>query len=794
MRKYWLHVRSNIRKTKSATVTLLIMFIVSALLLNAGLLVTVNYGSFFDKLKEELESSDAYLLMSDALYTDEANRFIDTNEHIEKVQTHDVLLVDVKIGSKGEEKSFPIMFNNMDEQREISKWKFVGEHLPAGEMSVYVPDIFKVVSGYQLNDEIKLKYMDEAAGEEKVLVFTVKGYTEDVFFSSSDTGNISFFLPADTYKKVAGILQSPKYKAHVAFMELDDIKNAPKLENELRELLDLNSSSMMAPDVSKRLTMIDIELIGLSRCMMATMISVMMVVFALIIVAVCLLVVWFRIANSIEDDMMKLGSLKSIGYTSRQIILIIMLQFGLIAGIGSVAGIALSYPALPAVSAVYEQQSGLKWMQGFDGGVSLTALLIMLVVVAVVAFFAVRRVTKLSPINALRGEGAARKYKKNHVQLESTKGNLSFVLALKSVVQNWRQNTMIAVIVAAVTFTGAFGAIMLYNTTVNTKAFAEVPGMEICNVIAVLNPGMEHTDAVNTIKSMATVRKTQYLDEVKVKIDGGEATSFVMADYSTKETQLAYDGRYPKAKNEITLAGILAERLDKKVGDTVLVSYGDSTETFDVVGLSNGSAMGGQNVSILKEDFQRLNPEFRPQLLDIYLDKGTDAEEFIKKLESKLDKALLLRAVNFDKGMAEGMASYQNIVSAMGIVMFIITMLVVTLVLYFVIDSSIIRRKRELGIQKAIGYTTFQLMSQISINFAVPVILGSVIGSLLGAFYTNPLMSVTMKSAGVMKANFIVNPVWIVIFGVAIIVFSYALSLLITWRIRRISAYSLVTE
>jgi putative ABC transport system permease protein len=155
---------------------------------------------------------------------------------------------------------------------------------------------------------------------------------------------------------------------------------------------------------------------------------------------------------------------------------------------------------------------------------------------------------------------------------------------------------------------------------------------------------------------------------------------------------------------------------------------------------------------------------------------------------------MLLAAVNFDKGMAEGMASYQKIVAAMGLAMLVITLLVVTLVLYFVISSSVIRKKRELGIQKAIGFTTYQLMNQLSISFTIPIIIGVVIGTLLGAFYTNPMMSVSMKSAGVMRAGFIVDPYWIIAFGAATIVFSYLLSMLITWRIRKISAYALVTE
>lgn len=794
MYKLWMLASANIRKTKSVSATLVGMFIIAAFLLNAGLLVVINYGGFFNTLKEELLPADVYYMLPDALYTDEVKSYLDGNEHIQKMQKNDMLLLGSKISFKGKEQSFNILFNDMDAQREISKWKFVGEHLPAEEMSVYVPDIFKAVSGYQLNDKIQLKFTDEKTAAEKTLSFTVKGYTEDIFFSSTDTGFMGFYLTSDTYQKVADIINNPNYNMHVVFVDLDNMDNAKTVESGIREILHLNSASLLAGDVSSLFVVIDLGLVEMSRCMMASMISVMMVVFSMIIVIVCLLVVRFRIVNNIEEDIMKIGSLKAIGYTSRQIILSVILQFSLLAGVGSLAGIALSYPALPTVAAVFEQQSGLKWEQTFDGAISSSALFALLLIVVLVAWIAARHVSRLSPINALRGETTARKYKRNHLPLEKAKGRLTAVLAFKSVLQSMKQNIMIGVILISVTFAGVFGVIMFYNTTIDTKAFAEVPGMEICNAIAVLNPEKDPVPAVKTIEGMDTVRKVQYLDEVKIKVEGGEASAFVMDNYSKKESMLVYEGHYPKARNEITLAGILAARLHKTMGDTVTVSFGEREEIFKVVGLSNGSSMGGLNASILSEDFKRLNPDFKQTVLYIYLDKGTDAARFVEKLEDQFDKELLLAAENFDKEMAEGMASYQSIVAAMGLAMLVITLLVVALVLYFVINSSVIRKRRELGIQKAIGFTTFQLMNQLAVGFTVPIIFGAVAGSLLGAFYTNTLMSVAMRGMGIMKAGFIVAPYWVVAFGAATILFSYLLSLLITWRIRKISAYALVTE
>lgn len=794
MNKLFMLVQANIRKTKSVSATLVIMFIIAALLLNAGLLVVMNYGNHFNKLKEELSPADAYYMLPDTLYNEEVEKYIYENEYINKIENHKGILLDTKIISKGKEQSFNILFSNMDETREISKWKFVGEHLPAEEMSVYVPDIFKAVSGYQLNDKIILNYIDEETNENKTLTFIVKGYIEDIYFSSTDTGFMGFYLTEETYQKVEGIINNPKLNVNVIFANLNEMRNVAEIESGIREILNLNSSSLIAGDISSLFVVIDIELIELSRCMMATMVSVMMVVFAMVIVIVCLLVVRFRIVNSIEDDIVKIGSLKSIGYTSRQIIISLLMQFSLIAGIGSIIGILFSYKLLPSISTVFEQQSGLKWEQGFDLFISSITFFAILLIVAIVAIISARHVNKLSPINALRGEVTARKYKKNYLQLEKAKGNLSIILALKSVLQSIKQNIMIIIIVVSVTFAGVFGVIMYYNTSIDTKAFAEVPGFEICNAIAIFNPEQDHSSAAKIIENMDTVRKVQYLDEVKLKVEGIEVATFVMEDYDKKESILVYEGRYPIEKNEITLAGVLAERLNKKVNDKVTVRFGDKEETFKVVGLSNGSSMGGLNASVLTDDFKRMNPSYIEQSLYIYLDKGTDVNIFIEKLNEQFDKDILLGAMNFDEGLAEGMASYQSIVALMGMAMLIITLLVVTLVLYFVISSSIIRKKRELGIQKAIGFTTFQLMNQISISFTIPIILGAIIGSILGAFYTNPLMSISMKGMGIMKANFIVNQYWIIAFAIITILFSYLLSLLITWRIRKISAYALVTE
>ena len=184
-------------------------------------------------------------------------------------------------------------------------------------MSIYVPYIYQLDGGYKLNDKFEMSFKDTK------ITFTIKGFTEDVFFSSSETGLMGVYLPHDTFEKVSGEL-GDTYNATVIFANLKKINK--DVETGIRELTkaDIVSAST---DITSTLFSLDLPLIKLSRVMMASMVSIMIVAFAAIIVAVCLIVVRFRIGNSIEDDMTKIGSLKAIGYTSRQIVFSIVMQF-----------------------------------------------------------------------------------------------------------------------------------------------------------------------------------------------------------------------------------------------------------------------------------------------------------------------------------------------------------------------------------------------------------------------------------------------------------------------------------
>jgi len=775
---------ANIRKSKGNTVSLFIMFLIAAILMNAGLLVFLNFGSFFQKTTKELNTSNAYYIMPSRLYNNQVEEYIKNNKNVLKTQKEEIMWANAKISYKSDTREQIFLLNDADNTRNMSKWKFVGKHLPEDSMSIYIPYIYQRDGGYKLNDKFEMSFQD------KKITFTIKGFTEDVFFSSTDMVFMGVYMPQDTYESVSSQL-SPTYKATVVFANLKNINK--DLQTGIKELTKADTVLSSSTDLTNTLVSFDVSIIKLSRTMMASIVSIMVVAFAALIVGVCLIVVRFRIGNSIEDDMTNIGSLKAIGYTSRQIAFSIVAQFGLIAFASSILGIGLSYLVMPSLSDVFAAQSGLKWVQGFDMKISSIALFLILIIVVIVAFLAAGRINKLNPIVALRGGIITHSFRKNHLPLSTSKGSLPIVLAFKSILQNMKQSIMITIILVAVAFSGTFAIVMFYNTSIDTTAFAQTPGTELSNAIAVLKKDTDNSLQVKDIKNMSGVRKVQFIDSTMVKIEKNEVSVYVMEDYSKKETNTVYQGRYPLHSNEIAIAGQLAIMMKKTIGDNITLKVGDIETQFLITGLSQGASMGGLNAAIRSDGMLKLNPDFKPQNLQIYLNKNVNSGKFVTTINN-LNSDRILSVIDMDKEMKNSMGVYVSIVSKVGISILVVTLVVVILVLYFVINSSIIRRKRELGIQKAIGFTTLQLMNQLSIGFLPPITLGVCIGSIIGIMQTNALMSLAERIMGIMKAGFIITPGWIALFGAAIVIVSYVTSMLITFSIRKISAYSLVTE
>ena len=778
MNKIFMLAKGNIRKAKGQMIILAMLFLIAATLLIVGLSVLFGFGTHFDEIVEELNASEVHVNMAQTLFTPEVEAlFREESSEFEVHRGMTFMDAEVELTWNDDVTSRGIIFYNLADSRTLSQWKLVGDTLPITHNSIFAPYMLHFTASYNLGDEITITI------DGYTMHFTVAGFVENVWMSNMGLSS-RFFIPAARFNEIYEAFPNRRG----AFVYANGISN---IQNFATLLVAETGIGDMAFNPNYWVTAIPLAQVASDRTGTANMTAALMIAFTIIIGVVSILVIRFRIKNSIEEDMPNIGSLMSIGYTSRQIIGSVVVQYGAIVFAAVVIGILPSLLLLPAVGQVFGALSGMYWQPGFMPVPVIITVVLLTIAVLLFTRLSAGGIKKITTVLALRGGVKTHSFKRNPLPLEKSFLPLNVSLAFKSVLQGLRQSMMMFVILLAVSFTAIIAIVLFYNAAIDISAFEQIPGIERANAIIAFTSDQDNLPMRDEINAHEDVRDTQFFNQASTTVSGEFSGLTAMDDYNRRVTNNVFRGIWPRYANEIVLTALFAEQLDVTVGDLVYV--GDNNLPFLVTGLASGMEMGLFGSYITMEGMRTISPDFPDMLLYVYLNSGVDAAAFIQEMEIRFTDYILV-AMDFDEAFANGVASFADVFSLVGVAILIVSAFIVVLVLYFVIAATIVRKHRDLGIQKAIGYTTGNLMNQISLAFSFPILLGVAAGAVLGALAVNPIMAMGMRPMGVMQANLIINMPWAIATGTIIVVLAYAISILVTWRIRKISAYKLVTE
>ncbi len=773
---------ANIRKSKYATASLFIFILIAALLLNIGLMVITQINAFFDEKAQQLKDPHAIIMMDKGSYDSDYKEFITNYPGVTKTETEEAILMNIAKFNFGNNEltSGAVMFD-ADAHRNIGEMQLIDKLDTSKANDIYVPYIFKTDGGYELGEDFTITYQN------KDYNFRVAGFFETTMMATTNFGIMKFMLPATSYQTIEAELEGDNLsKGFILSALMEDSTQSSELLN------DFNTEFPQLTVGGATIWALDIEITKSVSMMTINIIAMILVAFSAIIVLVSLIVIKYRVSNSIEDGMSNIGVLKAIGYSSRQILSSIILQFVFISFLASIVGVALSYGLMPFIGNLISSLSGLIWHQKFDVLNNLVDIFIIAFCVVIVTLLSAFRVRKIQPIMALRGGIQTHSFRKNHFPLESSRGGLHFLLAIKSMLSNLKQNVMILLIIISLTFASVFSVVLYYNIASDKTAFVNVVGAEPGNVLISVKPEADTGELLSYIKQMDNVRKVNIFDLTTTKIDGQTIYTNVTVDYNQLENNVVYEGRQPKYENEISISWIVSDQIKKGIGDTVEVKYGTETVSYLVTGLSQSIGNLGQIAGLTMEGIKQLHPDYKGTTLYVYLDDKSN-EKFIENVHDQYGD-YIVETLDIDETIESQTSVYTAAVFALMIMVLTITLLVVVMILYLVIKTMITKRKKEFGVMKAIGYSTIQLMHQVSISFLPVIIIGVAIGGILGYFYTNPMLSVLFSSSGVKSLEFIIHVPSILVLCVGILVLAYFVSVFVSFKIRKISAYGLITE
>ena len=782
MRKTYMMAKANIGKMKMQGLILVVLLLISSLMLNVGLMLAVNFQGFFGSIALELGTSDVFYTLPYSRLTNDVRSRIEGHGQILSLDVYDGVVVVAEITGWREGSTTTIFFRNREISQAVSRWQLVGNILNNVQNPVFVPYGFGTSGGggFSLGSQLDMTVNNIP------LTFTVAGFIEDVLFSNASDSQFAFYVTDYMY---AELLQTFE-QYHAAILFVDTYGNQRNVELFIRGIFD--EGSALGMDSSVQFVTRTHELAASGRLILPSIMSIMVIVFAFIIVIVCLTMIRFRISNSIEEDMPAIGSLKATGFTSWQIRAGLWAQYLMVALFGAFVGVPLTYVVLPLVRRIIAMQTGLAWQQGLDIPLNIIAVSVVALVVSGLVFICSRKIKSIDPVVAIRGGVAGHSFKRNHLPLDKTKLPLNLTLGSKAILQNVRQSISLFIVFAVIGFTAVFFVNMRHMATAQSDEYIALMGIELSDAVFEFQPGIDGDYVRNVVAAMDGVTQAVFLDSSLVMINGESIVAYVMDDFSAKVNPSVYRGRYPIHINEIALSGFAADMLGVRMDD--MLHIGVQNTPFVITGITQGSGAAEPSfvsISITTDGMNAISPEFSQLRLGVYLEDLVDVNVFIAEVSTIFDNQII-SSVNWRDMVAVENAVVTGILVLLSTVMLGFAIVVILLVLYFIVGAVIVRRHRHLGIQKAMGYATFELMVQVSVSFIFPLIAGIASGAVFMSFAFNPVAALIMTPLGIRQANFDIPYLWIALTCFVLAIISYATILIITGRIRKISAYDLV--
>jgi predicted lysophospholipase L1 biosynthesis ABC-type transport system permease subunit len=487
-------------------------------------------------------------------------------------------------------------------------------------------------------------------------------------------------------------------------------------------------------------------------------------VFTLLLIVMSVIIMHFSIKNFIELNIQNIGLLQATGYTARSLRLACVTEQMIIGLIATCAGIGAGVLCNAPLNSLSGMLNGLSG----TGDISITALVSTLVSIPLMvlagSFIATRSYKKMSVLESLRSGITAHNFKKNHFPLETSRLPLELAIACKNNFGAMKKSIFIILIVAVLTASTCIGFALFQNWALDNKMLLKVVGVEIADIMAT-TPGDEDfiedmkgdsdVQSINTKTSLKTV-EVSYQDHTEsLGID-------VFRDVSSLRNNYLLEGHMPYNGNEIVLTCVEADNLNVTLGDIVNVkSMTDSgTIPFTVCGIDQKMNNTGKKAILSEEGAERINSEFMYETTLIYLNDPAKAKEIKKQLEKDYPDYTFALGEDI---MASSIDTVTKAMEGICVIFVIATCFVVILTQLLLTRAQVIRERTDLGVSKALGYTSGELIRRTLMTNLPTIAIGIIIGIILHIAVSNQLFLVVFSFFGIRQIVFNTNAIWFVI-------------------------------
>ncbi len=768
----------NLKKNKREAAAIVFLTLVTAFLMATFAVSMTQISSAFDRAFEETGSADFILLFEDDKYRDIYRDILEEEYQVSDVRESRVLvgMAASTISKEGESTANNIIFADESTERKIENFKKLNV-LPDNEIEklshpIWLPQYFEITAGYAPGDTFTF------VSGGRNYPFTIAGFYSTGLYNSS-RHMLKCVITDDDM-----VLLSTVYEEYrlIAF----DTEKQFSYE-EYYEKCSARSNESVASIV----ILFDKDTEKWSETNFLYVFLYMSVFLSVVTLICALFLILHKISKDMEEQMVQIGVLEALGYTSRELSCSYICEYILTGGIGAVTGGIAAAVFSPVMDTL------TRGMINRDVHTDVNILRIFIVVISIIALvtlFALSRaarVKKFPPVVAFRKGIKPHHFGKNILPLEKMRHSINVRLAFKGICSDLRSNIGTGICIIAAGVAVMFSVYLFDFFKSGYDGLLGVTGMEIPDISMTMMSGVNGENFCDEIRKFPEVEKVllthAMLNKVEIKGSNQNATVISYSDFSLTDNIHPKTGRFPAYDNEIMISAKREETENRHIGDNIILKGDVCEKSYLITGIVSAMNNDSMSVYMTEDGYRRIRPSDRPNTVEITLKNEEDRPAFTDKLTSlygasakdaayaqsaqgsleeriraKADEKMavlisqygvtdvdyairigdtvisgnsshfMIKDISSMKVLAKSqMASIAAVTKTFSLWAVIFIAVVVAVILGIIAVSAVKRQRREFGIMKSMGYTSRELMLQLTLRILPVTVISACIAAVL---------------------------------------------------------------
>ncbi|MBP5492910.1 MAG: FtsX-like permease family protein [Clostridiales bacterium] len=731
-------LRANMLRRKGTFVGIVLLMIIISMSMTAIMSVKTNVRESVDEAYEEADVADVFMdiptkiLPEDLLEKVRNHPMVDHVEVLEAVAITQTAFKDGQYANNWQvlplDRHVVRMYNE-----DLSCYvDSIPEPSPDG---FYVPLGIQTEFGCELGDTFTVKN----SGCQWDL--TVEGYIVEPICGASTIGSKTVYVARETFDKMLAESKEAEKNIEnhlsVTMVMIYKADSCTLSDNKLaRKLSQDTGLESYAYNASTRSQMKNYTVIY------SDIVLSVMLAFISLLLGIVLIIMKHTISVSIDMNYTELGIMKAMGFTVKKIRILLSLQYVIAEAFGALVGTILSFPLIRALGNVFQPITGIKAKTNIVFFPSFPILILLLLMSCVFVFLVTRKAGQVSPVKAITGERGDVYFDK--ALTAPISGNaLSLSLSFRQFTSSKRKYIAVTLIAAM---------LMFFMLTVNQMVNV-MNSKSAMNAMGNMLAEVRVTDREDGI-SEEKVQEMQKIVESVAEIDAVYSTisQYISFDNVTMLSIVARDpnsfviskGRAPLYDNEIAITDIIAEEFDLCIGDSVHIERRGMSGDYVISGIFLYISDVGHVTAMSYDAAKKLGTK-EPYTVEFSLKDPKKSEAVYDALVAEYGDSMLIRYS--ETCWVDD--TFTIAINAMQIMIYSFSIAFALVVVFMVCTKLFAQERRDIGIYKAVGFTSRKLRLLFAFRFMIVALFGSIIGTVLSFLFSNRLLEMLLRSMGV---------------------------------------------